>query len=70
MLTKKKKGKQGQYEKNHVLIYLSSMLKYVINRLMHAFFHIKTVIIPRDRYWPEGFSPRVDIGRGHALIYK
>jgi hypothetical protein len=32
-------------------------------RLMHALFHIKTVIIPRDRYRPEGFSPRVDIGR-------
>jgi hypothetical protein len=25
---------------------------------MHALFHIKTVIIPRDRYRPEGFSPR------------
>jgi hypothetical protein len=24
-----------------------SMLKYVINRLMHAFFHIRIVIIPR-----------------------
>ena len=21
---------------------------------MHALFHIKTIIIPRDRYWPEG----------------
>jgi len=31
---------------------------------MHALFHIKTVIIPRDRYRPEGFSPRVDIDRG------
>jgi hypothetical protein len=30
---------------------------------MHALFHIKTVIIPRDRYRPEGFSPRVDIAR-------
>jgi hypothetical protein len=39
--------------------------KYVIiNRLMHALFHIKTVIILRDRYRPKGFSPRVDIGRG------
>ena len=23
-------------------------------RLMHALFHLKTVIIPRDRYRPEG----------------
>ena len=39
---------------------------------MHALFHIKTVIIPRDRYRPEGFSPRVDIGRGMitVLIWK
>ena len=39
---------------------------------MHAPFHIKTVIIPRDRYRPEGFSPRVDIGRGMitVLIWK
>ena len=43
-----------------------------IYRLMHALFHIKTVIIPRDRYRPEGFSPRVDIGRGKitVLIWK
>ena len=41
-------------------------------RLMHALFHIKTVIIPRDRYRPEGFSPRVDIGREMitVLIWK
>jgi hypothetical protein len=49
-------------------------------RLMHFPFHIWTVIITRDqdRYRPEGFSSRVDIGRGmrivliwkrHALIY-
>ena len=37
-------------------------------RLMHALFHIKTVIIPRDRYQPEGFSPRVDIRRGMITI--
>jgi hypothetical protein len=39
---------------------------------MHALFNIKTVIIPRDRYRPEGFSPRVDIGRGMitVLIWK
>jgi hypothetical protein len=58
------------WEVNFVLF--NSMLKYVINRLMHAFrsrilinmhalFHIRTVIIPRERYQPEGFSPRVDI---------
>jgi hypothetical protein len=40
---------------------------------MHALFHIRTVIIPREPYRPEGFSPRVDIGRGmitdlHALM--
>ena len=41
-------------------------------RLMHALFHIKTVIIPRDQYQPEGFSQRVDIGRGMitVLIWK
>jgi hypothetical protein len=39
-------------------------------RLMHALFHISTVIIPRDRYRPEGFSPRVDIGRGMITILK
>ena len=37
---------------------------------MHALFHIKTVIIPRDRYRPEGFSPRVDIGRGMITVLK
>jgi hypothetical protein len=35
---------------------------------MHAFFHIKTVIIQRDRYRPEGFSPRLDIGRGMIIV--
>jgi len=41
-------------------------------RLMHAFFHIRTVIIPRDRYQKENFSPRVDNGRGMitVLIWK
>jgi hypothetical protein len=33
------------WEANFVLF--NSMLKFVINRLMHAFFHIRTVIIPR-----------------------
>jgi hypothetical protein len=39
---------------------------------MHALFHIKTVIIPIDRYRPEGFSPKVDIGRGiiTVLVWK
>jgi hypothetical protein len=38
---------------------------------MHALFHIRTVVTPRDRYRPEGFSPRVDIGRGiTVLIWK
>ena len=31
---------------------------------MHALSHIKTMIIPRDRYWPKGFNLRVDIDRG------
>ena len=35
---------------------------------MHALVHIRTVIIPRDRYRPEGFSPRVDIGRGMITV--
>jgi hypothetical protein len=35
---------------------------------MHALFHIRTVIIPRDRYWPESFSPRIDIGRGMITV--
>jgi hypothetical protein len=33
----------------------------VIYRLMHALFLIRTVIIQRNRYRLEGFSPRVDI---------
>ena len=37
-------------------------------RLIHALFPIKTVIIPRDRYRPETFSPRVDIGRGMTTV--
>jgi hypothetical protein len=37
-------------------------------RLMHALIHIRTVIIPRDRYRSEGFSPRVDIGRGMITV--
>ena len=32
---------------NSMLKFVNSMLKYVINRLMHAFFHIWTVVIPR-----------------------
>jgi hypothetical protein len=37
-------------------------------RLMHVLIHIRTVIIPRDRYRPEGFSPRADIGRGMITV--
>ena len=32
-----------------------------IRTVMHALFHIRIVIIAKDRYRPEGFSPRVDI---------
>jgi hypothetical protein len=48
------------------------MVMISIYRLMHALFHIKTVIISRDRYRPEAFSPRVDISRGMitVLIWK
>ena len=35
---------------------------------MHALIHIRTVIIPRDRYRPKWFSPRVDIGRGMITV--
>ena len=47
-------------------------MQYFNYRLMHALFHIRTVIIQRDRYRPEGFSPRVDIGWGMitVLIWK
>jgi hypothetical protein len=41
-----------------------------IYRLMHALFHIRTVIIPRDRYRTLSFSPRVDIGRGMITVLK
>ena len=37
-------------------------------RLMNAFFHIRPVIIQRDRYQPEDFSPRVDNGRGMITV--
>ena len=33
-------------------------------RLVHALFHFRTGIIPRDQYRPEGFSPRV----GHGMV--
>jgi hypothetical protein len=39
-------------------------------RLMHALFHIRIIIISRDRYRPEGFSPRVNIGRGVITVLK
>jgi hypothetical protein len=35
---------------------------------MHTLFHIRNVIIPRDQYRPEGFSPSVDIGRGMIIV--
>ena len=37
----------------------NSMLKYVINKLMHAFFHFRAVIIPRPQakaLWPISVS--------------
>jgi hypothetical protein len=37
-------------------------------RLMYALFHIRTLIILRERYRPEGFNPRVDIGRGITAL--
>ena len=37
-------------------------------KLLHALFHIRTVIIPRDRYRSEGFNSRVDIGRGMITV--
>jgi hypothetical protein len=39
-------------------------------RLMHSLFHIRTVIIRRERYRPKGFSPSVDIGRGMITVLK
>ena len=53
-------------------LYIGGPLYCSTYRLMHTLFHIKTVIIPRDRCRPEGFSPRVDIGRGMitVLIWK
>ena len=35
---------------------------------MHALSHIKTVIIPRDRYRPESSSSRVDVDRGMITV--
>ena len=37
---------------------------------MHSLFHIRTVIIRRERYRPKGFSPSVDIGRGMITVLK
>jgi hypothetical protein len=44
----------------------------VTYKLMHTLLHIRTVIIPRNRYRLEGSSPRVDIDRGMitVLIWK
>jgi hypothetical protein len=35
---------------------------------MHVLFHIKTVIIPRDRYRPENSSSKVDVDRGMITV--
>ena len=37
---------------------------------MHSLFHIRTVIIRRERYRPKGFSTSVDIGRGMITVLK
>jgi len=37
-------------------------------RLLHTLFHIRTVIIPRNRYRSDGFSPRIDIVRGMITV--
>ena len=37
---------------------------------MHALFHIRIVIILRDQYQPESFSPGVDISRGMITVLK
>ena len=50
---------------NFIIIFISLCDNY---KLMHTLFHIRTVIIPRDRYRPEGFSPRVDIGWGMIIV--
>jgi hypothetical protein len=43
--------------------------KQMINyRLLHALFHTRTVITPRNRYRSDGFSPRIDIGRGMITV--
>jgi hypothetical protein len=54
------------WEVNFILF--NSMLKYVINRLMHAFFHIRTVIIPLADIGLSGWQQSW-YGKGHALIY-
>jgi hypothetical protein len=35
---------------------------------MHSLIHTRTLIIPRDQYRSEWFSPRVDIGRGMITV--
>ena len=59
------------WEVNFVLF--NSMLKYVINRLMHAFFHFRPVTIPRPistlglksccRYWSLGMIKDLKLKR-------
>ena len=46
----------------------SWILVHITYRLMYALFHIRTVIITRNRYRTEGFSPRVNIGRGMITV--
>jgi hypothetical protein len=48
-------------------VLFNSMLKYVIHRLMHAFFHIRIVFIP----WPISTSGRYrSLGMTTVLIWK
>jgi hypothetical protein len=68
----KNKTKNTRQSIQHYVIMKPLKLTAINYRLMHALFHIKTPIIPRDRYRPEGFSPRDNIGRGMitVLIWK
>ena len=68
----KNKTKNTRQSIQHYVIMKPLKLTAINYRLMHALFHIKTPIIPRDRYRPGGFSPRDDIGRGMitVLIWK
>ena len=52
------------------VLQLSMVNYHFIYRLMHAVSLSRNVIIPRDRYEPEGFSPRIDIGQGMITVLK